>query len=335
MSADATVIAQEPATTKAADLEGALAALAQDYSVLSARMRELQHSVTCECDGVTLRAHFPSITQGKAAVHELLDVMIHFLPWFALPRSEVAAAEAKLAKLDPKTAFVEISKIIQAARALFIKANKATNRSGEAGEFILSILTEWILKAPQLIAKMSLKTNPEMPVHGADGIHGYYTTESKKLVLYWGESKVYTDVGQAMTEAVKSIVEANMPEKQKHELHLVSRYIDFAGLGHEAKTDLLRFLDPFDEAYNTKLHVTTCLIAFNCQHYSSILSEGENAEAKFRALLEDQLAALSKQFGDRLKKANLGHQLVELFLFPVPSVDELRAAFHSKIGWGS
>jgi hypothetical protein len=68
------------------------------------------------------------------------------------------------------------------------------------------LLTEWILEAPQLLAKMSLKTNKEMPVHGADGVHVRFCEDAQQLRFYWGESKLYADVGQGITAAVSSVV---------------------------------------------------------------------------------------------------------------------------------
>lgn len=41
-------------------------------------------------------------------------------------------------------------------------------REASVDELLLFLLTEWILGAPQVIAKLALKTNPQMPVHGAD-----------------------------------------------------------------------------------------------------------------------------------------------------------------------
>jgi hypothetical protein len=55
--------------TKQPDLEQFVSALQKDYSKLSIRLRELTHSVKCNCNGVQLRLHFPAINQGKAGVH--------------------------------------------------------------------------------------------------------------------------------------------------------------------------------------------------------------------------------------------------------------------------
>ena len=83
-----------------------------------------------------------------------------------------------------------------------------------------------------------------MPVHGSDGIHVRYFPEQSRLLLYWGESKLYADVGDAINAAISSIAEALQPTKMQHEIELVQRNIDFSGLDDAAKSAILKYLDP-------------------------------------------------------------------------------------------
>jgi hypothetical protein len=251
-----------------------------------------------------------------------------------LPRSQITAIHSQYGQLSVDEFTLKTTQLFQSALNLFIRANKATNRNGEAGELLLYILTEWILSAPQLIAKMSLKTSTEMPVHGADGVHIRYSPEDSKLVLYWGESKVYANVGQAISAAVKSIKTALDPAKVQHELALVQRNIDFSDLDATAKAELLRHLDPFDEASNARLNVTTCLIGFDFDAFMKITAaDGDKAEAKFCEIAKAQLTDLAKSVATALKSAGLTDHKIELFFFPVPSVQEFRTLFQNKIGW--
>lgn len=94
---------------------------------------------------------------------------------------------------------------------------------------------------------MTLKTNSQMPVHGADGVHVRYCPETARLFLYWGESKMYGDVGAAINAAATSIAKSLGPEELGHELQLVQRNIDFTGLGAGGKAALLSYLDPHEE----------------------------------------------------------------------------------------
>jgi len=66
----------------------------------------------------------------------------------------------------------------------------------------------------------------------------------KSLYLYWGESKLYEDVDAAIRTAVASIKKALKPESMEHEISLVVRHIDSAGVSPAAKSQVLSFLDP-------------------------------------------------------------------------------------------
>ncbi len=62
------------------------------------------------------------------------------------------------------------------ARRLYLEAkNKFAQpkdgKTGEPGELIVYFLLEGTVRAPKVFSKMSLKTNNQMHVHGADGVH--------------------------------------------------------------------------------------------------------------------------------------------------------------------
>lgn len=316
------------------DLETIVAALGRDYSKLSTRIRELQHEVSCECGGVTLRLHFPSFRQGKATISEFVDLIsLHITP-FALSRAEIAKVRDLYGTISADEFHQRSTQLDQTAISLFKKAAEATGRNGEAGELILYLLTEWILGAPQIIAKMALKTNPEMPVHGSDGVHVRYCSKTAKLFIYWGESKLYGDVNAAITEAVKSVTDALSAEKMSHEIGLVKRNIDFAGLDTTAKAELLKFLDPMEEEYNNRHDVVTCLIGFDFDGFEQIsATDGDQAEERFAALATAKLSAVAPSVAKKLKAAGLSTERVEMFFLPVPSVQKLRDLFQGKIGW--
>lgn len=318
------------------DLEAALAGLRRDYSKLVPRLRALEHTVTCECEGVNLRLHFPAFRQGNATVYELVDAIVHFLTSFALPRSDVKAVDDLYGKVSVDDFKLKVSQLSESAKALFKRANQATNRNGEAGELLLYLLTEWILDAPQLVAKMSLKTNREMPIHGSDGIHVRYFPDEARLFLYWGESKLYADIDDAITAAISSISEAFEPEKMQHEIELVQRNIDFSGLDYAGRSAILRYLDPFDDAYNERHDVTTCLLGFNFDAFKAVSSsQPERTEAEFIKLAEAKLKELAPKLATNINTAKLANRPIEIFFLPVPSVQELRDLFQAKIGWKS
>ena len=73
--------------------------------------------------------------------------------------------------------------------------------SGEGGELLLFVLAETLLRLPQILCKMSLKTNLRMHVHGADGVHAGVDPGMGRVALWWGESKIY-DAASAIRECV-------------------------------------------------------------------------------------------------------------------------------------
>jgi hypothetical protein len=326
-----------PTTKKsppAPDLEAALAALSKDYAKLGARIHSLTHTVTCTYSGVTLRLHFPALRQSKATILELIDAVALYLVHFALPRTEVESVKALHGTLEVNDFMMKVSQLDARAKHLFIQANKATNRNGEAGELLLYLLTEWVLGAPQLIAKMSLKTNPAMPVHGADGVHVRYSKKDKRLYLYWGEAKFHAKLPDAISAAAKSISDALKPQKLKHEIELVQRNISFSGLDNTEKEALLRHLDPFADEYGDRHDISTCLIGFDFNGYLAASKlQGAQADAEFAKLAADELKRAAPLLAKAFKSAGLASEPIELFFFPVPSVRELRDLFQNKIGW--
>jgi HamA len=315
------------------DLSTLLETLNKDYSGLKARIGTLDQTVVCDSDGVTLRLHYPTFRQRQTTVEEFIECIVHYIMAFSLHRTEIRRVTELKSTLSDDALLVEISRLRSKAVELFKRAQIATNRNGEAGELILYLLTEWIIGAPQLLAKMSLKTDREMPVHGADGIHAKFI--DNVLCFYWGESKIHADVNGAISQAISSIASSLEHENLKHELTLVDRYIDFSGLPPEAKTHILRYLDPFDPLSNERKNITTCLIGFDFDGFQKVLppDTGPNAEAAFKALAIAQLEKLSPTITTKLNNAGISQHKIELFFFPVPSVSTLRDLFQDQIGW--
>ncbi|MDE8757136.1 DUF1837 domain-containing protein [Pectobacterium polaris] len=94
------------------------------------------------------------------------------------------------------------------ARALFRHpeiTDDSPDKTGEAGETLLFFLLEAIIGAPQIVAKMELKTNSNDEVKGSDGIHIKWNEEDDLVDFYFGESKLYKRVSAAMDAALESI----------------------------------------------------------------------------------------------------------------------------------
>lgn len=319
------------ASENLASLEAGLAALRRDWSRLAARIKTIEHEVVVEGCRTTLRLHHPTLRESAATTAELVRAITLFIPSFCLPRRELDVLHANDRNLDPFDLHIETTRLDRRAYDLFMRANAAGGRSGEAGELLLYLLTEWVLEAPQMLAKMSLKTSSEMPVHGSDGIHVKVIPETGKLLLYSGEAKLHASLASAIRSAVASIREAMSPSRLERELELVRRDLDISGLDERARQALLAFLDPFDPTSENRIDVITCLLGFDFAPYANPLLDGEpDTEFRRRALAE--LPAIAASVAAALSTNGLGGRTIELFLFPLPSVAEFRRDFQDHIG---
>jgi hypothetical protein len=330
---DVTATTSIPPSAPEMGLDDALDLLKRDLSKLSAHLCEVDHTLTTECAGLTLRLHYPAFRQGKPMVAELIDAVSMHIVHFCLPRKHVTDVYALYGQVAVEDFTQKVEALRQEAYDLFKRAHIATNRNGEAGELILYLLTEWLLGAPQIIAKMSLKTNSEMPVHGADGVHARYCPATGRLYVYWGEAKLYGDIGDAITEAAKSIAYSLKEEKVKHEISLVKRYLDLSGLTDPARAAMLGMLDPFGPGYANRHDVISCLIAFDFDAFTAAQAAKSDAEEEFRKLALAKLGEVAPKIAAALKGKGMEHQPVEMFIIPVPSVGRLRDLFQDKIGW--
>lgn len=262
-------------------------------------------------------------------VEPLIDAIGNFIAHFCLPRTEIDAVYAKKDHLEAFEFHSEITRLNERARRLFQKARRD---SGEVGELLLFILTEWMLEAPQIIAKMSLKTSSAMPVHGSDGIHVKFDVPTGRLLIYSGEAKLHKDVKRAIGAAVESISQALSFDKMEHELQLVQRNVEFSGLDEQSRTALLRYLDPFEDDSNDRHEVVTCLIGFDFAAYLELAKAGADAEKAFQNAASKHLTDLLPSMAAALLQAGLSHKPVELFFLPLPSVQDARDRFNTLVG---
>jgi hypothetical protein len=319
----------------ATDLAEAIGRLKNDLTPLSRVLRSLDHDVSTDCSGLRLRLHYPAIRQARPMAETMIEAMSIYIAHYCLPKREIDAVYAKKGQLPTFEFHAEMSRLDAEARRLFQKVRSNPDRTGEAGELILYLLTEWILEAPQIIAKMSLKMNPNVPAHGADGVHARFDRESGKLLVYSGEAKLHQKVHAAIASAVDSISNAFDYDAHKHELKLVQRNVDFSGLDKPAREALIDFLDPYSDACDDRVDIVTCLIGFDFSGYSDLEPHGDNAEEIFRKKALESLDFLGPKMAGALKDAGLGSKKVELFLLPLPSVQELRDRFRRLVGGGA
>lgn len=313
------------------NLEQQISTLQGDFTNLSPRIKHLSFDTSVCGERVDVRCSYISFRDGQQTFDDFIGTISEHVIPFCIPRNEIKAAQEKLAEGDHVAAGRIFTNLSEKARSLFIKAKKGSHRSGEAGEIVLYILTEWLLHAPQIVSKMYLKTNNNMPVHGTDGIHAKYDNDTKRLYLYWGESKAHVTVKSALSSALDSIKEFITDGHDKREIEIVSAYSDFNDLDDETKESFLCYLDPYADESNDRIVVHSCLLVFEFKLPD--IANLENAENEFVHLTREKVEEFIASIGSEIKRKGLAAQRFEFFLMPVPSVQGFRDKFQEKIGW--
>jgi hypothetical protein len=315
-------------------LDALVASLAIDHDDLKPRLRTVANPAQSSRSGVRLHAHYFAFRGSKPTMEQFVEILSTKLVSFCLPRRHIKKVQSDWKDLPPNKVTESAISLHNRALDLFKKANKATNRNGEFGELIAYLLIESVLQAPQLVAKMSLKTSPQMPVHGSDGIHCKFESGGKKLRLFWGESKCYQAVNKALAEAAKSVAENLEHNKMGHELFLIEQHADLSGLPTEVEEALMEFLDPYSESFNLRIDTSVMLIVFDFDAFAEV--EGlapESVEAEFEERLGAELEKLAARLDGELEKHHVPQHDLEVFFLPLPSVIDMREHFQNRIGW--
>jgi hypothetical protein len=172
---------------------------------------------------------------------------------------------------------------------------------------------------------MSLKTNTEMQIHGADGVHATLL-ENGDLALYWGEAKMYESLSSAMSSCLDSLKPYLEGGAQEQDLFLVRHYAD---AGDQELT--VRLLEFFNDSSPLSAHVEmrgACLVGFTHDNYPTLPKEFEAV----KSTLDELVTTWSASMSTRVKNRNLEAFEIEVFFVPVPSVEEFRKAIKHAIG---
>lgn len=283
-----------------------------------------------------VRAHFlyPAFKGRKPAMEALAKMLALEVTRFCATRSERRAAIAKDREIGELESGAT-EQLAAEARRLFMKARGNRARSGEGGELLLYALIEHFLNAPLIVSKMRLKTSRDMPVHGADGLHAAWCTKNNALILYFGESKMHQTFSGAMKDAAESVagLVTNADGRLDQELRLVNSFRDFDNFPPDGVEYLLRFLNPFEsEEANRRIDRFAILIGFDYHAYEKLdsvpLAEVENVFINFyKAAIASKIDTARSHLTDN----GVEPEQVDLFLFPVPSVDKFRASFEEYV----
>lgn len=215
----------------------------------------------------------------------------------------------------------------KSAEKLFNKAIRKLSKhtaKGELGELILFTLLDVYFKAPKLLSKVSFKTNPRMPVFGADAVHGQF--HDGKFRLYLGESKLYKKFKPAAKEAAESIKSAK--DKYEDEFDLLDSHMDFPNIDEDLETELLGLLNPFSNTDLSDVIHSPCFIGFTDSELISSSATEEVFLEKYKALAGEHIAS----FFDKVENEDVAIGEASLLMLPFSCVDVLVNEFIAYMG---
>lgn len=275
--------------------------------------------VTCHCHSVSVDAN------GRPRVEHLAELVAAAALEFAIPRSKIAAAFEHWARTGSA---VRVTSLHSRARELFTDIAN----SGEGGELLLFVLAERLLRLPQLICKMSLKTSPRMHVHGADGAHAGVDADTGRLALYWGESKIYGNAADAIRDCLGSLapmlIDVGTGAANRCDLHLLDTAIDLNDPDIEAA--IRRYLDPLDPASNELEMRGLCLVGFDSTAYTPRETRLQQEQVIDAVIAE--LPSWKRNISNRIDAETLGEFAIHMICVPFPSAEGFRAQMRTSLG---
>ncbi|MFT3991744.1 MAG: DUF1837 domain-containing protein [Luteolibacter sp.] len=220
----------------------------------------------------------------------------------------------------------EFSRLNREARGLLRKFGT----SGEAGEMLLYFLLETVYSAPQIVAKMDLKTNPRMELHGSDGIHMKWNRQDELLDIFFGESKLETKVSSAISNAFSSLKEFHDNGLRDHEFGLVTSH--FKLLDDVTRDIVFRFLDRRVPGGDCRIN-HACLIGYDWSKYKQLFDHRRNDFIiNFKNTYIRHSPSLAKLLKKKLDQYGRPQLRLLIFFLPFQSVQEFRNAFNKAVG---
>jgi hypothetical protein len=294
-----------------------LAVKAKDYSDC---VDVLEHDFTLNEVAGNLRFHhLKSDGNGRPMVKRLAETLYNYIIDYCI------ASKNREEPLTPQQA----AKLTKEARKLFRHPNISggeNDRTGEAGEALLFFLTEAILQAPQVVAKMELKTNSNDEIKGSDGIHARWNADDNLVDFYFGESKLYQNVNSAIRSALKSMSDFHDNEMYKHEFSIVTKHFKYAN--DEMRKHIIDLIRGGEPGGGARIN-HACLIGYDSDVYYRLKPAQLQAQVKAHLLKDGKeiVKTLNQSFSAFERK----YLRFDIFFLPFPSVAEFRNEFNSAL----
>lgn len=296
------------------------------------RVKEIKNviSVSDEKTNISYKFLYLAFRDREPTLDEFVGYIYDKIIYFCIPRERIERAFEKFKETNDMHF---INELTEDAKNSFVSAkSKAGAMLGEPGELILFCILEYMLQAPQIACKMSLKTSSQMPVHGTDALHIKYDTNDNKLILFWGESKLYKCLSNSFDSICESIFSFVKDRNQrKTEINIIRNYINIPD--KKVAEEIIKYFDPYNEEYNNTKDVFACFAGFDSHLYDSLNTIEDDKVIKY---FEERYIARAekayKLFGEKINKNGINDFKYTLLLLPFKSIEEFRAKFFRRMG---
>ncbi len=293
---------------------------------LSALLHDIEKHANIDGTRVAFHCHCLKFDgNNRPRIDDLVSAISDHVLDFAVPRSAIMQAHEAYQRTGATALLIHLR---NEAAGLFTDLEQ----SGEGGELLLYVLAESVLRLPQLLCKMGLKTNARMHVHGADGLHAGVDPASGHLLLYWGESKLYANPTDAIRECFGSIGpmlnSTGESGQGERDMQLLGRHADLAdeNLTQAIKT----FLDPRHENFNKLEFCGLCLVGYDSEAYPQPNELGDHG--RLLAAITKQIPNLKTSIMRRLNAEGLIGFGFHVICVPFPSVEDFRSKLLVQLG---
>ncbi|EAH8152379.1 DUF1837 domain-containing protein [Campylobacter lari] len=243
-----------------------------------------------------------------------------------------ALAETALSKTE-REALASKEEYYSIIQRSVVNLNK---KEGEIGEIFLYGIMKKYYNALPIVPKIFYKQNANDNAKGADSVH--LTIENKECHLWLGESKFYTDITNAISEAIKSIKDLLVKDKLNKEKSIIMDINDVESfikdkIPEESIDKIKRVLKQdtsIDELKNI-LHIPISII-YQCETtktYSELSEEYKQKIVNFHQ--EKAKQAITKITNELNNVHKIEKIKFHIILFPVPDKEKIKRDFSKKL----
>lgn len=298
-----------------------------DSSALEAHLECVTRDFTVDGTKTVLHGHFIVIDKNNHnRMDRLAEAMRARVTDYAIPRKQFR--EAQLKDLETGTG-QNVSYLHEQAKQLFTDLVN----SGEGGELLLYMLAENFLGLPQVLCKMSLKTDSRDHFKGSDGVYIRFDEDNSDLLLYWGESKIYGDIQSSIRECLKSLSPfLTEPEKleseRENDLFLLTNNVNIDN--PHLLAALKGYLDRHHPKNRKLRYCGIALAGFSHDCYKDLKTE--DAIKEVTSIIKEEISDWVQRVKNRLDEEKLSRYEIHFFCIAMPDANAFRTSFRKIMG---